>query len=200
MVWQKSRNWTAKFGPALVLALVACSVTYAQDVRTYYMPGTDFSKYHTYAWVDEVQGVPAVGGHPDQILDTQVKQAVDSQMAAKGLTKVVDDGKPDLLLGYQLAIDREKQINGFGNGWGGFGGWGGWGPSGGGLESFSATTSTINIGTFVLGMYDPVAKKLIWIGAAQHTLDPSKKQEKNQERLNKGAQKLLKDFPSGRSK
>jgi hypothetical protein len=44
-------------------------------------------------------------------------------------------------------------------------------------------------------MYDPAAKKLIWIGAAQHTLEPSKKQEKNQERLNKGAQKLLKDFP-----
>ena len=200
MIWQKSRDWKAKVGPAVLLALVACSVTHAQDVRTNYMPGTDFSKYHTYAWVDEVKGVPLVGGRPDQILDTQVKQAVDSQMAAKGLTKVVDDGKPDLLLGYQLAIDREKQINGFGNGWGGFGGWGGWGPSGGGLESFSATTSTINIGTFVLGMYDPVAKKLIWIGAAQHTLDPSKKQEKNQERLNKGAQKLLKDFPSGRSK
>jgi Domain of unknown function (DUF4136) len=162
---QKSRNRMAKFGPALLLALVACSVTYAQDVRTNYMPGTDFSRYHTYAWVDEVKGVPQVGGKPDQILDTQVKQAVDSQMAAKGLTKVVDDGKPDLLLGYQLAIDREKQINGFGNGWGGMGGWGPWG---GGLESFSATTSTINIGTFVLGMYDPAAKKLIWIGAAQH--------------------------------
>ena len=107
----------AKLGPALVLALVACSVTYAQDVRTNYMPGTDFSKYHTYAWVDEVQGVPAVGGHPDQILDTQVKQAIDSQMAGKGLTKVVDGGKADLLLGYQLAIDQEKQINGFASGW-----------------------------------------------------------------------------------
>jgi hypothetical protein len=47
-------------------------------------------------------------------------------------------------------------------------------------------------------VYDPAAKKLIWIGAAQHTLEPSKKQEKNQERLNKGAQKLLKDFPPGR--
>ncbi|HME37060.1 MAG TPA: DUF4136 domain-containing protein [Candidatus Sulfotelmatobacter sp.] len=188
----------AKFGPALVLALVACSATYAQDVRTNYMPGTDFSKYHTYAWVDEVQGVPAVGGHPDQILDAQVKQAIDSQMTAKGLTKVVD-GKPDLLLGYQLAIDREKQINGFGSGWGG--GWGGgWGPWGGGLESFSATTSTINIGTFVVGMYDPAAKKLVWIGAAQHAIEPSKKQEKNQERLNKGAQKLLKDFPPGRGR
>src|SRR6202008_1854159 len=87
-----------------------------------------------------------------------------------------------------------KQINGFANGWGS----GGWGPWAGGLNSFSATTSTINIGTFVLGMYDPAAKKLVWIGAAQHTIEPSKKQEKNQERLNKGAQKLLKDFPPGR--
>jgi hypothetical protein len=34
---------TAKFGPALVLALGACSITFAQDVRTNYMPGTDWS-------------------------------------------------------------------------------------------------------------------------------------------------------------
>ena len=199
-MWQKSRNWTAKFGPALVLALVANSVTYAQDVRTNYMPGTDFSKYHTYAWVDEVQGVPAVGGHPDQILDTQVKQAIDSQMAAKGFTKAAE-GKPDLLLGYQLIIDPEKQINGFADSWGGWGGWGGWGPGGGsGFGSFSANTSTNYIGTFVVGMYDPAVKKLVWIGGAQHAIEPSKKPEKNQERLNKGAQKLLKDFPPGHGK
>lgn len=186
----------AKFGPALVLALVACSVTFAQDVRTNYMPGTDFSKYRTYAWVNDVQGVPAVGGHPDQILDAQVKQAIDSQMAAKGFTKVEDSGKADLLLGYQLAIDQEKQINGFGDN---LGGWGGWGP-GGNFGTFSASTSSNYIGTFVVGMYDPAVKKLVWIGGAQHAIEPSKKQEKKQERLNKGAQKLLKDFPPGRSK
>jgi Domain of unknown function (DUF4136) len=198
-MWQKSRNWTARLGAGLVLALVACSVTYAQDVRTNYMPGTDFSKYRSYAWVDEVQGVPAVGGHPDQILDAQVKQAIDSQMTAKGLTKVADGGKPDLLLGYQLMIDREKQINGFGDSWGGWGGWGGpWG--GNSFGSFSASTSTNYVGTFVIGMYDPAARKLVWIGGAQHAIEPSKKPEKNQERLNKGAQKLLKDFPPGRSR
>jgi hypothetical protein len=196
MMWQESRIWMARFGPAVLLALIACSVTYGQDVRTNYMPGTDFSKYHTYVWVDEVKGVPRVGGQPDQILDSQVKQAVDSRMAAKGITKAVDGDKADLLLSYQLAIDREKQINGLANGWG----WGGWGPWGGGPDSFSATTSTINIGTFILGMYDPAAKKLVWIGAAQHAIEPSKKQEKNQERLDKGAQKLLKDFPPRRGK
>ena len=188
---------TARFGPALVLALVACSVTFAQDVRTNYIPGTDFSKYHSYAWVDEVQGVPSVGGHVDQILDAQVKQAVDSQMAAKGFTKVEDGSKANLLLGYQLAIDQEKQINGFGDNLGGWGGLGGWGPWGGGFGTFSASTSSNYIGTFVVGMYDPAVKKLVWIGAAQHAIEPSKKQEKNQQRLNKGAQKLLKDFPPG---
>ncbi len=184
----------AKFGPALVMALAACSVTYAQDVRTNYMPGTDFSKFHTYAWVNDVQGVPAVGGHPDQILDAQVKEAIDSQMVAKGFIKVEDGSKADLLLGYQLAIDQEKQISGFGDNLGG------WGPWGGGFGTFSATTSSNYIGTFVVGMYDPAVKKLVWIGAAQHAIEPSKKQEKNQQRLNKGAQKLLKDFPPGRGR
>src|SRR5208283_5870547 len=129
-MWQKSRSWAAKFGPALVLALVACSVTYAQDVRTNYMPGTDFSKYHTYAWVNDVQGVPAVGSHPDQILDAQVKEAIDSQMVAKGFTKVEDGSKADLLLGYQLAIDQEKRINGFGDNLGSLSPWAAWGPWG----------------------------------------------------------------------
>jgi hypothetical protein len=191
-------GWTKSV--ALILALIACSVMYAQDVRTNYMPGTDFAKYHTYAWVSGVQGVPAVGGRPDQILDAQVKEAIDAQLTAKGFTKLADGSKADLLVGYQLAIDQEKQINGFGDNMGGWGGLGGWGPWGGGFGTFSASTSSNYIGTFVVGMYDPAAKKLVWIGAAQHAIEPSKKQEKNQERLNKGARKLLKDFPPGRSR
>jgi len=175
-------------------------MTFAQDVRTNYMPGADFSRYHTYTWVDEVQGVPSVGGHPDQILDVQVKQAIDLQMAAKGFTKVEDGSKADLLLGYQLAIDQEKQINGFGDNLGSWSPGGGWAPWGGGFGAFSASTSSNYIGTFLVGMYDPAAKKLVWIGSAQHAIEPSKKQEKNQERLNKGAKKLLKDFPPGRSR
>ena len=117
---QNSRNFVARLGIASVLVFLSCCLTNAQDVRTNYMPGTDWPKYRTYAWVDEVQGVPSVGGQPDQILDTQVKQAIDSQMAAKGFTKLVDGGKPDLLVGYQLMIDREKQIKGFGDSWGGW--------------------------------------------------------------------------------
>jgi Domain of unknown function (DUF4136) len=199
-MWQRPRDWSRDFGLTLIMAFITCSATFAQDVRTNYMQGVDFSRFHTYAWVDEVQGVPQVGSHPDQILDTQVKQAIDSQMVAKGFTKVEESSKADLLLGYQLAIDQEKRINGFGDNLGGWGPWGGLGPSGGSFGTFSASTSSTYVGTFVVGMYDPAAKKLVWMGAAQHAIEPSKKQEKNQERLNKGAQKLLKDFPPGRNR
>ena len=192
-------NLAMRIGSATALVF-ACSIMHAQDVRTNYMPGTDFSKYHTYAWADEVQGVPSVGGRPDQILDAQVKQAIDAQMAAKGFSKSADGEKTDLVIGYQLAVDKEKQINGFGDNMSGWG-WGGLGPwGGGGFGTFSASTSSMYIGTFVVGMYDPALKKLVWIGAAQHAIEPSKSQDKNQQKLNKGAQKLLKDFPPGRSK
>lgn len=56
---KRSRNLVVRLGIASVLALAACTLTNAQDVRTNYMPGTDWSKYRTYAWVDEVQGVPS---------------------------------------------------------------------------------------------------------------------------------------------
>jgi len=162
----------------LVIALVASTVVMAQDVQTNYMPGTDFSKYHTYKWVS-IQG----GAHPNQIMDAQIKQSVDSQLASKGLSKTEGD-QADLYVGYQIAVDQEKQWNGYGMGgglrWGGMA---------------SATSSTINIGTLVLDMYDPATKQLVWTGHATKTIDPSSKQEKNQKNLDKAMQKLLKNYP-----
>jgi Domain of unknown function (DUF4136) len=191
---QKSRNWMTRFGPAVVLAILACSVTHAQDVKYNYRQGTDFSKFHTYRWVDAVDGAPTIGGHLDQILDSEIKQSIDSQLAAKALTKV-ESGKADLLVGYQIALTQEKQWNA--SGWG-FGP--GWGAGPWGMESLSgtATSSTINVGTLVLGIYDAGAKQLVWMGAASKTVDPGKNQEKNRKNLDKATQKLLKDFPPKR--
>jgi len=150
----------------------------AQDVKYNFMPGTDFSKYHTYKWVN-IEG----GAHPNQIVDAEIKQSVDSQLASKGLTKT-DGDKADLLVGYQIAVDQEKQWNAYGMGGGvRFGGMG------------SATSSTISVGTLVLDMYDPSIKQLVWTGNATKTIDPSSNQEKNQKNLDKAMAKLLKNYP-----
>jgi len=150
----------------------------AQDVTTNSMPGADFSKYKTYKWVN-VEG----SEQPDQILEQQIKQAVDAQLASKGMTKT-DDDKADLSVGTQVSITQQKQWNAYGGGglrWGGGMG--------------TATSSTIQIGTLGLDFYDSAAKQLVWRGQATKTLNPSKDPQKNQERLNKAVAKLLKDFP-----
>jgi Domain of unknown function (DUF4136) len=161
----------------LVVLLFTASVVAAQDVTYNFMPGTDFSKFHTYKWVS-IEG----GAHPNQIMDAEIKQSVDSQLASKGLTKT-DSDKADLYVGYQVAVDQEKQWNAYGMG----------GRWGGGMGT--ATQSTINIGALVLDMYDPSTKQLVWTGKATKTLDPSSNQEKNQKNLNKAMAKLLKDYP-----
>jgi len=170
-------NNTACFSIAAVV-LIACSVELGQDVKTNYMPGVDFSKYHIYKWV-AVEG----GGHPDQIIDAEIKQSIDSQLAAKGFTKT-DSENADLFVAYQIAVNQEKQWNAYGMGggvrWVGMG---------------TATSSTLNVGTLALDVYDPSAKQLVWKGTATKTIDPSKNQEKNQKNLDKAMEKLLKDFP-----
>lgn len=162
----------------LSLLLLTGGRSAAQDVKYNFMPGTDFSKYHTYKWVT-IEGA----SYPNQILNAQIKDAVDSQLAAKGLTKT-DSDTADLYVGYQIAVNQQQQWNAYGMGgglrWGGMA---------------SATSSTINIGTLVLDMYDPTSKQLVWTGNATKTIDPSSNQEKNQKNLNKAMQKLLKNYP-----
>jgi len=151
----------------------------AQDTRTNAMPGTDFSKYHTYKWI-AIQGAT----HPNQIVDAEIKQSVDAQLSGKGLTKT-DGDKADLYVGYQTAVDQQKQWNGYGEG-------GGW-RWGGGMAT--ATSSTIDIGTLVVDLYDRSAKQLVWSGTATKTIDPSSNQQKNEKSLDKAMAKLFKNYP-----
>jgi hypothetical protein len=175
---QHLRTNVAKLGIAFALALVACTLTHAQEISTNSMPGTDFSKYHTYKWVT-IEGAT----QPNQIVDAQIKASIDSQLATKGLTKT-DSDKADLFIGYQVSINQQTQWNAYGTGglrWGGGMG--------------TATSSTIRIGTLVLDMYDPSTKKLVWTGRATKTLDSGANSEKKQKNLDKAMQKLLKNFP-----
>lgn len=151
----------------------------AQDVKYNFMPGTDFSKFHTYKWV----AVPNAT-YPNQIVDAQIKTAINSQLSAKGLT-LTDSDKADLYVAYQTSVDQQKQWNAYGTG-------GGW-RFGGGMAS--ATSSTIDVGTLVLDMYDPSTKQLVWSGRATKTLNPSSNQQKNQKNLNSAMAKLLKNYP-----
>lgn len=161
----------------LALMLVAGSGVHGQQVHYNYMPGTDFSKYHTYKWVDIPSNV-----HPNQIISQEIKDAVNNTLAAKGFTLATGD-KADLYVGYQCSVDQERQWNAWGMGGRLMGGMG------------EATSSTISNGTLAVDFYDPTSQQLIWRGSAEQTLNPSGNQQKDMNKLNKGVAKLLKNFP-----
>lgn len=175
------RPTTSLFIAAVLALVLVCGVGIglAQDVNYNFMPGTDFSKFHTFKWVN-------LGGpHPNQIVDQEIQNAVVSQLVGKGLTQTNDD-KADLYVGYQIAVDQERQWTAFGTpGWR-FGGMG------------TATSSAIYNGTLVVDMYDASNRQLVWTGRATKTLSPSKNQQKDINNLNKAVAKLLKNYPMGK--
>jgi hypothetical protein len=52
--------------------VLARGSTLAGDVHYNFMPGKDFSKYHTYKWITILENT-----HPNQIVSQEIKQARD---------------------------------------------------------------------------------------------------------------------------
>ncbi|HEY2017023.1 MAG TPA: DUF4136 domain-containing protein [Bryobacteraceae bacterium] len=202
--------------PMALFFMAACA--WGQDIHYNYDRGANFQSYRTYQWIDPQRGpgspskagVPAglsnlpIGPPPlsgssvqdDQLLDQDIKRAVDAQLAEKGLTKVEKDA--DLLVGYQAHVREEKSINLWGSGTNGLlGGGPYWGS---GFSSLQGQTSTIPIGTMVVNLYDPARKQLIWRGDASKTIDLKKDPNKNYNNLQKAMAKLFKSYPPQPSK
>jgi len=180
--------------PLFVFALlvVGVSAAWAQDVRYNFAKDAKFSDYKTYKWVD-IKGADK----PNQMVEDQIKAAIDAELSTKGLTKT-DGDTADLLIGMQTAVGTEKQYSSYSSGWGAGPGWGGgWYGYGGGMQSTTTTgsTSTIYVGQLALDMYESAGKDLVWRGVASKTLDPKAKPEKQQKNLKKAITKLLKNYP-----
>ena len=173
----------------LIAPLAICA--FAQDVRYNYAADVNFSKFRTFKWVQS-----KASDQLNQLADSQLRGAVDAELAKKGLTRTEGE-TADLLVAYQVSLGQEKEVTTFDSGYGYGPGWGGrWYPysgAGGGIST--STTSTIHVGQVNLDMYDPADKKLVWRGAASKTLDPKAKPEKREKNLKKGIAKLLKNYP-----
>lgn len=172
----------------LLLATIVGSAA-AQDVRYNFDKSTDFAAFRTYKWV-----VLKDAAKVSELLDKQIKAAVDAELAKKGLTRT-DADTADLYIGYQAAVSSEKEFTSYNTGWGPGPGWygGGWYGAGGGMTI--GQTSTIYVGQLGLDLYASSPKTLVWRGTASKTIDPTAKPEKQQKNLTKAVTKMLKNYP-----
>ena len=105
-------------------------------------------------------------------------------MTAKGWTQV-DSGGDISVVAMEIMRDQQT-LNTFYDGFGGGWRWGGFGDA-------TTTVDNYKVGTLVLDMFDTQTKKLVWRGSASDTL--SDKTDKNIKNLDKGVEKMLRDFP-----
>jgi hypothetical protein len=163
---------------------------FAQDVRYNFDKNADFAKFRTYKWV-QLKGAPQM----DNLTDTALRTAIEAELTKKGLVKSEGEDA-DVWIAYQVTLSQEKEFDSYSSDFGYGAGWGrGWYGGGMGSTMSSTTTSTIHVGEVGFDMYDPATKKLVWRGTATKTLDAKAKPDKRQKNINKGVQKLLKNYP-----
>jgi hypothetical protein len=158
----------------------------AQQVKTDYNRSTNFAQYKTYSW-EHVKT-------QDPLDVDRIKSAVNAALAAKGWTQV-DSGGDVSIVAVEMTHNQQT-LNTFYDGLGGGWGWRRFG--GGGLGEATTTTETYKVGTVVVDLFDTKTKQLIWRGAESDTL--SNNSNKNIKNLDKGVEKMFKQFPPGSSK
>jgi len=166
------------------VSLIAATAWSAQQVQTDFDHQANFTQYKTYSWQEIKPG--------DSLWDSRIRNAVDAQFEAKGLSQVADGGDITIVAIKTSQTQRTLQTfyDGLGGGWRwrGFGGFG---------ES-TTTEQDYKEGTLVIDLYDGKTRQLIWRGSTESVL--SDKAEKNEKNLDKGVAKMFKNFPPGSGK
>ncbi len=157
-----------------------------QRVVFVYDRGANFAQYKTYSW-EHVKT-------KDPLDVDRIKNAVNAALAAKGWTRVDSGG--DVSIVAMEITQNQQTLNTFYDGFGG--GWGFRRFGGGGFGEATTTTDTYKVGTVVVDLFDTKTKQLIWRGSSSDTL--SNNSNKNIKNLDKGVDKMFKQFPPGSSK
>jgi hypothetical protein len=171
---------------AFSMMMYACSsVTFKHD----FDPEYDFETFKTYRWAsgkeinpqDELQKYPLVY--------KRVVAAVDAALAEKGFKKVEGDDFDVVLLAHAASKERMNVTQtggGYHRGW--YDPW--WGPYGG-----TTHVSYYEEATLVVDIVHWENKELAWRGMATGTVKEDQDGDAQQERLNKIAVQMFKDYP-----
>jgi Domain of unknown function (DUF4136) len=164
-----------KFALCTMIVCIASAVAIGQQVSVNYNHGQSFSQYHTYAWAsnnaNQIQ---------NSILAQVAQQDIDTALQGKGLQKVQESDKPDLILTANGGMKQQTSYTA----------WGMRGIGGG----MGGITPQQNVeGTLIVDLYDAKTKSLVWRGIGQDTL--SNNGNKNQQIVQKAIQKMFKQWP-----
>jgi hypothetical protein len=159
-------------------AMMVCltsAIAAGQQVSVNYNHSQSFSPFHTYAWAsnntNQIQ---------NSILAQVAQQDIDAALQGKGLQKVQESQKPDLILAANGGMRQQTSYSA----------WGMRGIGGG----MGGITPQQNVeATLIVDLYNAGTQSLIWRGIAQDTL--SNNGDKNQKMVQSAISKMFKQWP-----
>jgi hypothetical protein len=165
--------------PLLTMSVLFIAAAAWASISTDYDHNANFANYKTYSW-GKLETA-------NSLWDQRVKDAVDSQLSAKGWTLVPSGG--DVMVNAFGKTHPEKTLNTFYDGFGGGWRWRGFG----GFGTATTTVDTYNVGTLVVDIFDANTKNLVWRGSSSDTL--SSNADKNTKKLDSDVRKMFEHFP-----
>lgn len=174
----------------LGLALVASIGCQSIAVSTDWDTSRDFSQYKSYAWLPEPPDEPAESARlHNALIDSRVREAVNSQLASKGFRYSSIEGA-DMLVTYYLGLETKIDIDTVYTSYGyGYRGWYG-APVGS-----QTRVRQYEEGSLLLDILEPKTKALLWRGSASTRVGRSSSPEKSRKTINAAVEKMLKKFP-----
>jgi hypothetical protein len=146
----------------LALAALSCSSQVA--VNADYDTSADFTKYKTYAWLDQVvpaDKIPEGLGADNDITDRRIRNALTEEMAAKGFVETTTD--PDLVIFYHIGVEDKVDVTDWGYSYASTGRYWGW-------DTRNVDTYEYQEGILIVDFVDAKSKVLVWRGTAQKVL------------------------------
>jgi uncharacterized protein DUF4136 len=154
----------------------------AAKVRVELQPGADFARYKTYQWLPPkvLTNTGVVENHP--VLGPAMKDAINRQLLAHGLTEVAEGGDIEVsALALTASIPQLEAV-----------------VFGGPNMMYATPIATMGRynreGTLIVNLIDARTKKSAWVGMVKESLD--KKEGAGQKKLPSAAAKMFKKYPS----
>jgi hypothetical protein len=173
-----------RFLTILSIALLAgCSTI---SVSYDYDKSTDFSKYKTYAFSDDVAKLKISDLNRERIM-----KAIETEMTARGMSK---SETPDALIDLEITAQERVQANANSMGGGGMAGRGRFGYGGG----FTTTTIDYNKyvdGSLFINLVDKTSEKIVWQGRGTKTLDENATPEKRDANIKYAVKTIFNKYP-----
>ena len=159
---------------------------------------TDFSAYHTYAWLSGNQEKTGDRRADSSTVDMRIRIAVGTQLRLKGY-QPLPEGKPDFYVAYHVGLkDSAPSITTqyYSDGMAGHAfSHSADTRSAGGSAPVTNETPSYLTGSLLIDVIDAASRKLVWRGTAAGEVDPGLTSQQRDERTKAIVHDILSHFP-----